>query len=48
MSRFALSMVAVAALVGSAVAHPHPECANCDSVSPSDLDSLYAGGKVRR
>lgn len=48
MSRFALSMVAVAALMSAAVAHPFPECEPCDSVSPENLDSLFAVDKVRK
>lgn len=41
-----LSMVAVAALVGAAVATPHPECEPCSEVKGEHLEALANSGKV--
>lgn len=41
-----LSMVAVAALVGAAVATPHPECEPCAEVKGEHLEALANSGKV--
>ena len=47
MPKFAmLSMVAVAALVGAAVATPHPECEPCADVEGENLEALANSGKV--
>lgn len=49
MPKFAmLSMVAVAALMGAAVAAPHPDCEACAAVEDVDLDTLFNDGKVGR
>ena len=41
-------MVAVAALIGAAVATPHPECEPCAAVKGQDLEALANNGKVGR
>lgn len=41
-----LSMVAVAALMGAAVATPHPECEPCAAVAGENLEALANSGKV--
>ena len=49
MPKFAMiSMVAVAALIGAAVATPHPECEPCAAVKGQDLEALANNGKVGR
>lgn len=46
MTKFAMSMVVAAALMGAAVASPHPECEPCAAVEPANLEALTNNGKV--
>lgn len=46
MTAFAQSVVAAAVLMGSAAAHPYPECEPCAAVAPENLDALTRVDKV--